>query len=101
MKENKQVNYDKIKLLHICEVCGKQEFLYPQEAYEAGWDYPPKMGQFKILSPRTCPNCTMDKTVWWELMMKKKTINDLTDNQKETIKRILNEPDSIIEKDTN
>lgn len=33
-----------MKLKHICEVCGREEILTPEEAYRAGWDYPPKMG---------------------------------------------------------
>ena len=32
-----------MKLRHICEVCGKEEILTPEEAFEKGWDYPPMM----------------------------------------------------------
>lgn len=32
------------KLIHICEVCGKTEILTPEEAFNDGWDYPPRMG---------------------------------------------------------
>lgn len=31
-----------MKLIHICEVCGKKEILTPEEAFEQGWDYPQK-----------------------------------------------------------
>lgn len=31
-----------MKLKHICEVCGSEGILTPEEAYRAGWDYPPK-----------------------------------------------------------
>ena len=30
------------KLIHICEVCGKTEILTPEEAFNEGWDYPPR-----------------------------------------------------------
>ncbi len=30
------------KLLHVCESCGKTEVMTPEEAFEAGWDYPPR-----------------------------------------------------------
>ena len=28
-----------MKLRHICEVCGREEVLTPEEAYSAGWDW--------------------------------------------------------------
>lgn len=37
------------KLIHICEVCGKTEILTPEEAFNEGWDYPPRMGSFGIV----------------------------------------------------
>ena len=57
-------------LLHICEVCGRTEVLTPQEAFDEGWDYPPMMGSFGVVSPRTCPNCLMVDTAWqlWYFM---------------------------------
>lgn len=45
------------KLLRICEVCGKEEVLTSDEAFEQGWDYLPRMGAFGIVSPRTCGSC--------------------------------------------
>ncbi len=30
------------KLLYVCESCGKTEVMTPEEAFEAGWDYPPR-----------------------------------------------------------
>lgn len=39
------------KYKHICEVCGRCEILTPEEAFQAGWDYPPRMGFFGVLSP--------------------------------------------------
>ena len=84
------------KYIHVCEVCGRRESLTPEEAYEEGWDYPPKMGAFGILSPRTCPFCSIDKTSWWAIAVEHKSKEELTDEQLETIRRVKNEPDSII-----
>ena len=83
------------KLVHICEVCGKTEILTPDEAFEHGWDYPPRMGSFGIISPRTCGNCPIDKTAWWDLACKNKEPKNLAPHQLETVARILREPDSI------
>lgn len=87
------------KLIHICEVCGKTEILTPEEAFNDGWDYPPRMGAFGVVSPRTCGDCTINHTVWWSLVCEKKSINELSEMQKETIKRIQQEPGSIIPKE--
>ena len=87
------------KLIHICEVCGKTEILTPEEAFNDGWDYPPRMGAFGVVSPRTCGDCTINHTVWWALVCEKKSINELSQMQKETIKRIQEEPGSIISKE--
>ena len=38
------------KLIHICEVCGKTEILTPEEAFNEGWDYPPRMGSNEKLN---------------------------------------------------
>ena len=84
------------KLLHICEVCGRTEVLTPQEAFDAGWDYPPMMGRFGVVSPRTCPNCNMMDTVWAAISLQGKLPEELTDNQKQTIMRIIAEPESIL-----
>ncbi|MBR7020922.1 MAG: hypothetical protein IKI15_07690 [Lachnospiraceae bacterium] len=87
---------DKYLLRHICEVCGRTEILTPEEAHSQGWDYPPKMGRFRIISPRTCPNCMMMDTVWAALVLQGKTLDELTDRQKQTFNRILSEPESIL-----
>lgn len=84
------------RLHHICEVCGKDEILTPAAAYEAGWDYPPKQGMFGVISPRTCPSCLTEKTVWWAIAMDGFTEDMLTDTQRETVSRILAEPASIM-----
>ena len=83
------------KLLHICEVCCKEEFLSSEEAYEQGWDYPPLMGQFNVISPRICPECSIKETLWWALVIDKKSLRELSNKQKETILRIHGEPRNI------
>ncbi|MGV0675657.1 hypothetical protein ABQE62_05625 [Mycolicibacterium fortuitum] len=83
------------RLRHVCEVCGKTEILTPAEAYEAGWDYPPKMGQFGVISPRTCPSCPTASTVWAALALDGYTEDMLNAQQRETVARILAEPGSI------
>ena len=89
------------KLIHICEVCGKTELLTPEEAFNEGWDYPPRMGGFGIVGPRTCGNCPINLTVWWALVSEKKSVSELSQQQKETIKRIQEEPESIMPKEEN
>lgn len=76
---------------HTCEVCGKTENLTSQEAFNKGWDYPPRMGAWKIVSPRTCENCGIDSTVWWALAIEKKQYEDLTPEQVLALARIQNE----------
>ena len=85
-----------MKYRYICEVCGKTEILTPEEAYLAGWDYPPFMGTYGVVSARTCPDCPIIHTAWAALMMKHKTYMELTENQKETIRRIRGEPGSMM-----
>lgn len=84
------------KLRHLCEVCGRDEILTPAEAYEAGWDYPPRMGQFGVVSPRTCPICPMTATVWAAITLEQRSREDLTDEQLDVVARILAEPMSIM-----
>ena len=84
------------RMLHICEVCGRTEILTPQEAYDAGWDYPPFMGSFGVVSPRTCPGCMMMDTTWAAITLKGMKPDDLSDRQKKTIMRIIREPESIL-----
>lgn len=82
---------DDVPYEHICEVCGTTESLTSAQAYLAGWDYPPQMGAWGIVSPRTCDRCGIDDTVWWTLAAGKKTVDDLTPAQRQTVARILNE----------
>ncbi|USS38534.1 hypothetical protein NC516_09150 [Latilactobacillus sakei] len=85
------------KLRYVCENCGKIGFFHdPEEAFDLGWDYPPKMGQYHVIGPRTCGNCAIDKTLYWAMINGTiKSPDDMTPNQKAVLTRILTEPDSI------
>lgn len=83
------------KIKCVCEVCGRIEVLTPEEAYQQGWDYPPYMGAFGVISARTCPNCSIMDTAWAAMVIEKKALWELTEHQRETINRILAEPDSL------
>lgn len=52
---------------HVCEVCGTAALLTSDDAFAAGWDYPPSFGAWGIVSPRTCGTCPMTGTLWWAL----------------------------------
>lgn len=79
------------KLIHICEVCGKTKIMTPVEAFDEGWDYPPRMGVFGVVGPRTCGECPINLTAWWALVSEKKSMSELSQKQLETIKRIQRE----------
>ncbi len=87
-------------LIHICEVCGLTKTLTPAEAYQEGWDYPPGIGQFGIISPRTCGECGIDKTLYWRLITNK-TGEPYQGNEAELelVARIQAEPGSILPKE--
>ncbi|BBX87869.1 hypothetical protein [Mycolicibacterium aubagnense] len=89
-----------MQLRHICEVCGVEEILTPEAAFEAGWDYPPKMGMFGVISPRNCPRCPNNRTVWWAVTVDGFTADMLTPDQRATVERIAGEPESILAPDT-
>ena len=86
---------ENIRFQHICEVCGKKEFLTADEAFYAGWDYPPHFGAFGVVSPRTCPDCDMMDTAWFALQLNK-SVEKLTEKQRESVLRILGEPGNIV-----
>jgi predicted RNA-binding Zn-ribbon protein involved in translation (DUF1610 family) len=93
-----KTNAEKVDMVlrHICENCGKDEILSVEEGYKQGWDYPPKMGAFGVISPRTCGNCGIDTTLWWELQANKTPFEQLSEKHKKALERILSEPDSIM-----
>lgn len=75
-----------------CEVCGTKESLTEEQAYQAGWDYPPFIGVWGILSPRTCPNCTVEQTAYWFLITRSaEDQTPIPENHMKTIKRIMAE----------
>jgi len=78
-------------ILHICETCGKEELLSSEEAFQKGWDYPPRMGLLGVISPRTCGNCAINTTLWWEVVCEKKSVDQLDEKHLKTLKRILTE----------
>lgn len=88
---------------HYCECCGQKKFMTPQEAFDEGWDYPPKMGVYAVISPRTCGKCSITDTVWWKLNMNKEQkilLEDLSDREKTVINRIIFEPYSLLKEET-
>jgi hypothetical protein len=94
-----------LQLRHICEVCSRTEILTPAAAFDAGWDYPPRVGAFGVVSPRTCGDCRMTGTVWAAIAMQgaqglrsipRSHLDDLTDAQREVLVRITAEPKSIM-----
>ena len=81
-------------MLYLCEVCGTRKELTQAEAFDSGWDYPPFIGAWGIISPRTCGECPISATVWWAVAFEKKKFEDLTATQVATVERILSEVDS-------
>ena len=51
---------------YICEGCSAEFEGTPEEAFELGWDTPER-----FMSHCTCPSCTIDKTVWWKVVVLK------------------------------
>lgn len=76
---------------HWCEVCGKTEVLPSEEAYRTRWDFPPRMGQWGVISPRTCRTCPMNRTVWWAMAMDGYDAKQLGPAQREVAARIMAE----------
>lgn len=87
--------------LHICEVCGQRSYITAQEAFDEGWDYPPQMGTFGVLGPRTCGsrNCSITSTLYWKVQQQELPIvleETLTSEELQTWRRIKNEPESLL-----
>ena len=87
---------------HYCEVCGKKEFITAKETLDAGWDYPPHFGEFGLLGPRTCGNCSLKDTLFWkvhtELPLPIVINEQLTPEEKIIWQSIKAEPESLLEK---
>jgi hypothetical protein len=75
------------KSTYECEVCGKVEKLTQLEAFDAGWDYPPFIGSWGEIGPRTCGSCNMMDTTWWALTVGQ----ELTDKQRAFAERVSQE----------
>ena len=85
-----------IRFWHYCEACGKKELLTADEAFEQGWDYPPRMYEFRMLSPRTCGDCSITSTLHWKLVTGEADFFSLNEHDKETLEQIKNEPESLM-----
>jgi len=87
---------------HYCEVCGTKVFCTAQEAYDAGWNYPPQIGHFKLLGPRNCGKCSITDTLFLKVQKQKFPIvieKTLTEEEMKTWNRIKNEPESLLEEE--
>lgn len=82
-----------VTLKFTCEVCGAEFVGTSKEAYEAGWDIPPIITPFRVLGPRTCVCCLMDKTLWHKIVFTK--AEDFSDAEFDTLRRILGEPATL------
>lgn len=87
---------------HYCEVCGTKVFCTAQEAFDAGWNYPPQIGHFKLLGPRNCGKCSIMDTLFLKVQKQKFPIvieKTLTEEELKTLNRIKNEPESLFEEE--
>ena len=84
--DNENVN------VYVCETCGREDRCTEEEAYQAGWDYPPFIGLWTVVSPRPCPNCVIDTTAYWFLLNRKADDSTpIPERHMATLKRILAE----------
>ncbi|MBQ3553653.1 MAG: AAA family ATPase [Clostridia bacterium] len=84
---------------HYCECCGTKVYCTAQEAFDAGWDYPPRVGSFGLLSPRTCDKCNITDTLFWKVQQQSLPLvieKSLTEKELKTWQRIRNEPESLL-----
>lgn len=85
---------------HYCEVCGKKEYITAKEAFDNGWDYPPDLGNFGLLSPRTCVNCLLKDTLYAKITfgggLPIVCEDDLAPEELITWRRIRGEPESLL-----
>lgn len=85
---------------HYCEVCGKKEFITAKDAFDSGWDYPPDIGQFGLLGPRTCGGCQLEDTLFWKVNENERLPivmeSELTRDELVTWRRIRREPESLL-----
>ena len=87
---------------HCCEVCGKKVFCTAQEAFDSGWDYPPQIGNFGLLGPRTCGQCGLTGTLFWKVHQQILPLvieSNLTEDELIVWRRIKGEPESLLEEE--
>lgn len=110
-ENEKQRKYDELvesmntrPFWHYCEVCGKKEFITAEDAFNSGWDYPPKMGIFGLLGPRTCGNCSIVDTLFWKIHAPGRfpvvLEGELSPDELITWRRIKGEPESLLHAET-
>lgn len=76
--------------LFECEVCDTILVASDKAAFDAGWDYPPFIGSFGVLSPRTCGNCPMVETAYWAVVTGTPA-DQLSERHRRSVARIANE----------
>lgn len=85
---------------HYCEVCNKKVFISAKDAFNDGWDYPPKMGHFGLLGPRTCGDCLLKNTLFWKInnngSLPIVIEGELSPEELITWRRIKKEPSSLL-----
>lgn len=90
---------------HYCEVCGKKEFITAEVALNDGWDYPPSIGFFGLLGPRTCGNCSLEDTLYWKVNTNGSLPivleGNLSPKELETWRRMKAEPESLLAEEKN
>lgn len=108
MRQEKEAKKQRSELLesmnsrpfwHYCEVCGTKVFCTAQEAFDAGWDYPPQIGFFGLLGPRTCGKCKLKDTLYFKVQQQELPIvfeKALTKKELKTWQRIKKEPESLL-----
>jgi hypothetical protein len=85
-----------LRMRFWCEVCGHEQLMSSTDAFAAGWDAPPQMGVYGVLSPRTCPGCSIEKTLWWRVVIDKLDPASFTDHDHRVLARIAAEPESML-----
>lgn len=79
---------------HWCEACGVTAMLTSEKAYQAGWDFPPRIGEWGVISPRTCGKCPINSTLWWAIQSGELNQGDplaWPEARRRTLARILDE----------
>ena len=81
-------------------MCRKREFITAQDAFDRGWDYPPRIGHFGLLGPRTCGSCGITDTLYWKINAPGRLPvvlkEELTPEELITWERIKKEPKSLL-----